>query len=95
MKVIGLLRYQIFHELFAYHDPSRFGGESVGGLENQINEFYSIDEQIGAATATPPSLANPNSHGATNLLLYASYLILFHSHSTMKCSDGASEVQCF
>ncbi|RWZ78323.1 MAG: ASCH domain-containing protein [Candidatus Microsaccharimonas sossegonensis] len=43
--VVGLLRYDTFSALFRYNGPTRFGGESVEWLENQINEFYSIDEQ--------------------------------------------------
>lgn len=45
VKVIGLLRYETFRDLFFHNDPQKFGGESVEWLENQINEFYSIDEQ--------------------------------------------------
>ena len=45
VKVIGLLRYETFHDLFSHNAPEKFGGESVEWLENQINEFYSIDEQ--------------------------------------------------
>ncbi len=45
VKVIGLLRYETFHDLFSRNDPAKFGGESVKWLENQINEFYSIGEQ--------------------------------------------------
>ena len=45
VKVIGLLRYETFHDLFAHNTPAKFGGESVEWLENQINEFYSIDDQ--------------------------------------------------
>ncbi len=44
-KVIGLLRYETFHDLFSHNSPAKFGGESVEWLENQINEFYSIEEQ--------------------------------------------------
>lgn len=45
-KVIGLLRYQSFQDLFADHDPSLFGGESREFLLNQIKQFYSDkDEQ--------------------------------------------------
>lgn len=44
-RVIGLLRYETFHDLFSHNTPVKFGGESVEWLENQINEFYSIDEQ--------------------------------------------------
>ena len=45
VKVIGLLRYETFHDLFAHNNPAKFGGESVEWLENQINEFYSIDDK--------------------------------------------------
>lgn len=45
VKVIGLLRYETFHDLFSHNTPAKFGGESVEWLENQINEFYSIEEQ--------------------------------------------------
>ena len=45
VKVIGLLRYKTFHDLFMNNNPEKFDGESVEWLENQINEFYSIDEQ--------------------------------------------------
>lgn len=45
VKVIGLLRYNTFHDLFIHNDPSKFGSESVEWLENQINEFYSLDDQ--------------------------------------------------
>jgi len=45
VKVIGLLRYATFHDLFSHNNPRKFGGESVEGLENQINEFYSLHDQ--------------------------------------------------
>ena len=45
VKVIGLLRYATFHDLFSHNDPAKFGGESVRWLENQINEFYTVDQQ--------------------------------------------------
>lgn len=45
VKVIGLLRYETFHDLFSHNNPAKFGGESVEWLENQINEFYSVDQQ--------------------------------------------------
>lgn len=44
-KVIGLLRYPTFHEMFSHNDPAKFGGESVKWLEDQISEFYSVDDQ--------------------------------------------------
>lgn len=46
VKVVGLLRYQTFHDLFVHNDPRKFGGESVEWLENQISEFYSLDDQM-------------------------------------------------
>lgn len=45
VKVIGLLRYETFHDLFLNNTPAKFGGESVEWLDDQINEFYSIEEQ--------------------------------------------------
>jgi len=44
-KVIGLLRYKNFESLFSHNEPTKFGGPSVEWLTNQINEFYSADEQ--------------------------------------------------
>lgn len=44
--VVGLLRYATFHDLFSHNDPRKFGGESVEWLERQMNEFYSLDEQL-------------------------------------------------
>lgn len=43
--VIGLLRYATFHDLFTHNDISKFDGPSVEWLQNQVNEFYSPDEQ--------------------------------------------------
>lgn len=45
VRVIGLLRYETFRDLFSHNNPEKFGGESVEWLEDQINEFYSIDDQ--------------------------------------------------
>lgn len=45
VKVVGLLRYATFHNLFSHNNPRKFGGESVEWLENQIGEFYSIEGQ--------------------------------------------------
>lgn len=44
-RVVGLLRYTTFHDLFMHNDPAKFGGPSVEWLERQMNEFYSIDDQ--------------------------------------------------
>lgn len=46
VTVVGLLRYATFHDLFSHNDPRKFGGESVEWLERQMNEFYSLDEQL-------------------------------------------------
>lgn len=45
VKVIGLLRYETFHELFSHNNPEKFGGETIEWLENQINKFYSMSQQ--------------------------------------------------
>lgn len=45
VKVIGLLRYATFHDLFSHHAPAKFGGESVAWLDDQINAFYTVDDQ--------------------------------------------------
>jgi ASC-1-like (ASCH) protein len=45
VKVIGLLRYKSFHDLFSHNNAAKFGGESVSWLNNQINEFYSKEAQ--------------------------------------------------
>lgn len=44
-KVIGLLRYQSFKDLFADHEPALFGGESRESLLNQIKQFYSDEDE--------------------------------------------------
>ncbi len=45
VEVSGLLRYKTFHDLFSLNDPEAFGGKSTGQLEEQINEFYSVENQ--------------------------------------------------
>lgn len=47
VKVIGLLRYETFHDLFSHNAPAKFGGESVEWLDSQINQFYAIDDEKG------------------------------------------------
>ena len=44
--VLCLLWYEAFYDLFSHNDPRKFGGESVEWLERQMNEFYSLDEQL-------------------------------------------------
>lgn len=45
VKVIGLLRYGTFADMFSHNDPTKFGGENAGWLLNQVNEFYSLEDQ--------------------------------------------------
>lgn len=45
VKVVGLLRFESFKDLFENNNPSLFGGESVDWLMKQINEFYTLEEQ--------------------------------------------------
>jgi len=44
-EVVGLLRYATFRNLFSHNNPRKFGGDNVEWLENQISEFYSIEDQ--------------------------------------------------
>lgn len=45
VSVVDLLRHKTFHDLFSHGTPQSFGGQSVAWLEEQISDFYSIDEQ--------------------------------------------------
>lgn len=44
-RVIGLLRYETFHDMFTHNLPEKFGMDSVELLEVQIKEFYSPEAQ--------------------------------------------------
>ena len=44
-EVVGLLRYATFRDLFSHNNPRKFGGDNVEWLDNQISEFYSIEDQ--------------------------------------------------
>jgi ASC-1-like (ASCH) protein len=44
-KVVGLLRYKSFADMFTHNDSTKFGGENADWLLRQISEFYSEDEQ--------------------------------------------------
>lgn len=46
VTVVGLLRYATFHDLFSHNDPRKFGSKNIEWLECQMNEFYSLDEQL-------------------------------------------------
>ncbi len=45
VKVVGLMRYNSFADLFRYNDPAKFGGDSEEWLLSRIGEFYSLDDQ--------------------------------------------------
>lgn len=44
-KVRALYRYESFSDLFSDFEPEFFGGTSKSGLNDEINQFYSIDDQ--------------------------------------------------
>lgn len=44
-RVIGLLRYQTFKDLFRDHEPALFGGESRDFLLQEIKSFYSDEDE--------------------------------------------------
>lgn len=46
IQVIGLLWYSNFHDLFSHNNPKKFGGSSVEALDSQIEQFYTIEEQL-------------------------------------------------
>lgn len=46
VRVIGLLRYRTFHDLFLHNNPKKFGGENIEWLERQIHQFYSMEAQL-------------------------------------------------
>lgn len=45
-RVVGLLRYATFREMFEDNDPLKFGGPDADWLTNQIEEFYSPEKQL-------------------------------------------------
>lgn len=45
LRFVGLLRYATFRDLFSHNNPRKFGGDNVEWLENQISEFYSVEDQ--------------------------------------------------
>ena len=44
-EVIGLIRYATFAKMFMDISPQMFGGDSREFLTNEINQFYSTEEQ--------------------------------------------------
>jgi ASC-1-like (ASCH) protein len=45
VRVIGLLRYQVFQDLFRDHEPTLFGGERRDFLLQNIKSFYSDENE--------------------------------------------------
>lgn len=45
VRVVELMRYPNFLQLFESDRPEQFGGESVQGLHDQIRGFYSVEEE--------------------------------------------------
>lgn len=45
VKVIGLLRYGSFSDLFRHNNAAKFGGENPDRLMDQIGKFYSSEDQ--------------------------------------------------
>ncbi len=45
VRVVGLLHYGTFDDLFSNNNPAKFGGKSKNWLMSQISEFYSFEEQ--------------------------------------------------
>jgi ASC-1-like (ASCH) protein len=46
VKVIGLLKYETFEDLFSHNDPRKFGGPTKEWLLDQVHEFYSRDDEL-------------------------------------------------
>ena len=44
-KVIGILHYSSFQQLFVDHDPKLFGGASADELLKEIKQFYSDEDE--------------------------------------------------
>lgn len=44
-KVVGILRYKTFDELFAAFPPTHFGVDDVTSLKQQIDHWYSPEVQ--------------------------------------------------
>lgn len=44
-KVVGLLRYASFRDMFSHNDPRKFGGRGANELTEQILAYYSVEDQ--------------------------------------------------
>lgn len=45
VRVIGLLRYKTFGDMFAHIDPKKFGGENSEQMTAQMLHYYPQEEQ--------------------------------------------------
>lgn len=45
VKVLELLHYRTFSELFSDNDPALFGGDSRDSLLHKIRQYYSSDDE--------------------------------------------------
>lgn len=45
VKVVGLLRYATFADMFARNDPAKFGGYDAASLTSALLKYYSLEEQ--------------------------------------------------
>lgn len=45
VKVVGLLRYATFGDMFARNDPAKFGGHDAASLTLALQQYYSLEEQ--------------------------------------------------
>lgn len=44
-KVVGLLHYANFNDMFSRNDPRKFGGRDADELTRQILTYYSVEDQ--------------------------------------------------
>ena len=45
MRVIGLLRYRSFADMYQHNDPAKFGGTSTDELIEGIRAYYSHEDE--------------------------------------------------
>ncbi|MNR54911.1 hypothetical protein D3C85_1751870 [compost metagenome] len=45
MRVVGLLRYRSFEDMYQRNDPGKFGGTSADELTDGIRAYYSQEDE--------------------------------------------------
>jgi ASC-1-like (ASCH) protein len=45
VRVLGLLSYTSFHDLFTHNDPAKFGGTTAELLEERIRAYYAAEAE--------------------------------------------------